>query len=537
MKRLLVLLVLVMAVTLLVGPASAQGEKIVTIICTQEADTLNPSYTNMWFAGILGDFYLSPTWAFDDNLAPVPMLVTEIPTQENGGVNEDGTVFTLHFRDDVFWSDGEPITAADFYFTYEMIMAEGNLVISRYPWDTNVASVEMPDEYTIVVTFTAPFAPYLASLSMYVYPEHVLRPVFDAEGTIDNAEWNRAPVVGSGPFVFSEWQAGSHILFTRNEHYWGDPAILDSVFIRFVPDDAAQVAALINGEAEVGTFVAYSDVPQLVDAGLEYVLVSSGFNEGIYFNMESPITSELAVRQAIRAAFPRQLIVDEMMYGLTYVPQTYWDGTPYNNPDIVLTSYDLAEAARLLDEAGWVDTNGDGTRDKNGVELILRYGSTTRQIRQDVKAIVQQHFAEVGIGMESISEDSTIFFAGFADGGTVAVGNFEIAEWSSRGSFPDPNTSRFLCAEIPTEETPEGANYTRYCEPDVEALFQEQSRTMDRDARIEIFHQIGALMDEDVVWFGVWYDPDLWVLSDRLVNVRLSGASPFWNSGYWDISE
>ncbi len=93
--------------------------------------------------------------------------------------------------------------------------------------------------------------------------------------------WNKAPTVGAGPFVFSEWQSGSYLRFVRNDKYWGKKASLDEIFIRIVPDDAAQIAALKTGDGDLGIFIAYPDIPPLEQAGVKIVSVNSGYSEGM----------------------------------------------------------------------------------------------------------------------------------------------------------------------------------------------------------------------------------------------------------------
>ena len=206
-------------------PAAEEGDRqIATFIWTQEFDTLSPLYTSMWFSTITYSLWNTWAWNFDENLEPIPVLVTEIPTSENGGISEDGRTLTFKLRDDIVWSDGEPITADDFIFTYEMNVAPGNTVSSTYPYD-QVESIEAPDAQTVVVTFTEPFAPWLATLWHSILPAHVLRPVFDADGTLDEAEWNLAPTVSVGPYRFEEWESGSYARFVLNENWWG-PCLL-----------------------------------------------------------------------------------------------------------------------------------------------------------------------------------------------------------------------------------------------------------------------------------------------------------------------
>ena len=185
-------------------PSEATFSGTATITFTQEPDNLNYLYTEMWFSQITRDFWNKGLWSFDDGNKPVPEIAAEIPTAENGGLSEDGKTITVKLRDDVTWSDGEPVTADDFVFSFEMVMSDANVVLSRYPFEEYVESVTAEDPQTLVIQLKEPFAPWLTYMfDDWVLPKHVLQPVFDSEGTIDNAEWNKAPTVGTGPFVFT----------------------------------------------------------------------------------------------------------------------------------------------------------------------------------------------------------------------------------------------------------------------------------------------------------------------------------------------
>lgn len=511
--------------------------KVATFIFTQEFDSLSPIYTGMWFSGITTQIWNAAGWDFDADNNPQPVLVTEIPSLENGGISADGTTITLNLRDDIVWSDGTPLTSADFLFTYEMIMNPANAVGSTYPEEL-YTSIEAPDDRTVVVTFAEPFVPWTATMFRAILPKHVLQPAFEAEGTLDTAEWNRNPTVGAGPFVFAEWESGSYARFVRNENYYNEPAKIDEIFIRFVPDDAAQVAALQTGDADLGTFIAYSDVPTLKDAGVNILSVPSGYNEGWFFYLGEdghPALQDVRVRQAIAYGLNRQAINQDLLLGLTQPAISFWDNSPYQAPELEAYPYDMAMANSLLDEAGWVDSNGDGTRDKDGVELVLVHGTTNRQIRQDLQAVAQNQLAEIGITLEIVSQPSDIYFASYAEGGPCGNGELDICESSNTASFPDPDTSRFLCNQIPSDESPDGANDQKLCDEALDALFVQQAAQVDFNARQETFYAISRLMHEQMYWLGIWQDPDIWALSSRLTGVELSGSTPFSNIAEWDI--
>lgn len=522
-------------------PVVPPGEqKVATFIWTQEFDTLNPYWTNMWFSQITHQFWNCYGWVFDDQNQPIPDLVTEIPSVDNGGISEDGKTITLALRDDLVWSDGEPITADDFVFTYKMIIDPGNTVAAVNPYDL-IESMEAPDPQTVVMNFSEPYAAWAGSLWRGLLPAHVLQPIYDAEGTLDTADWNRDPTVGCGPYVFDEWESGSFARFTANDNYWQGRPNIDEIFIRFVPDDASQIAALLAGDGDLGTFFAYSDMPQLEEAGVNLHKAFSGYNEGWFLNQGEkghPALKDQKVRQALAYGFDRFSLNEDLLLGKTVPAITDWDNMSYNDPSISEPyPYDPAMANQLLDEAGWVDTNGDGVRDKDGVELILKYGTTTREIRMDTQAVAQQQLAEVGIQLDLLNFDSDIFFSGYGEGGPCALGDLDICEYSSNPNFPDPDSQDWLCSEVPSDESPAGTNWSSLCDEDLDALFQLQATQVDFSERQQTFYEITKMIFDQAYWIGIWQDPDWFGTSERLTGVKFSGSTPYFNIMEWDISE
>ena len=523
-------------------PVMASSHKVVTFAWTQEPDSLNPFYTDMWFSAILQQLYLCWAWEYDDQNIPFPHLVTEMPSMENGGLSEDGLVITLNLRENVVWSDGTPITSTDFKFTYDMIMDDANAVNSQYPYDY-LASLEAPDPQTVVMTFAEPFAAWEANFWHGILPAHVLQPVFDAEGSLAEAEWNQAPTVGCGPYVYDEWESGSFLRFTKNENYWKGSANIEQVFLQFVPDDAAQTAALVAGDADLGTFPPLSDIPALQDAGLTVFSVNGGYSEGWFFNMRdmaTPAVKDVVVRQAIAMSIDRDAIADDLLLGLTTPVNSLWDalaGGRYSSPDIVPWAYNPEEAKNLLELNGYVDSDGDGIReDKDGNPLTIIHGTTIRSIRQDIQAVTQQQLREVGIDLQILSWDADIFFGSYADGAPPAVGEVDIMEWSDSTYFPDPDNDYWLCSQLPDDDNPWGYNYF-ICDETLDALFQAQLVETNPDARAEIFHEITKYIHDQVYWFGLYVDPDMWLVNSRVTGVKFSGVTPFYNIVEWDVSE
>lgn len=525
-------------------PEQVVKPKVVTITFAKDPDTLNPLYSATWFSAVTRELWLRSLWTFDDRNQPVPQLAVEVPNQSNGGIAKDGRLITVKLKPEAVWSDGAPVTADDFVFTYAMIMAERNTIESRHPYSDFVESVQAVDAHTLAIHFTEPYAPWQTSIFDYVLPKHVLEPIFQAAGTLDDAAWNRAPSVGIGPYVFSEWESGSHIIFKRNDKWFGPKPKLDQILIRIVPDDAAQVAAIKTGDTDLGTFLTYTDASDIqATQSATIIPVTSGYVEGWYLNFDPktahPALQDIRVRRALAFATDRNRITKDLLVGLTEPPVTFWDATPpYGNANLKSYPYDPEQARTLLDEAGWVDSNGNGTRDKNGVELILRFVTDERDTRQDVQAVVQQMWTKVGIGSKLVNYTSEMLWNSYMNDGPLANGRYDIAEYSSSSDFPDPEASTYwLCSEIPSPTNPEGSNWQAYCNPKLDALLKEQATTVDPQTRVRQYGEIEQIMSDDVVWIGMWKDPDLWSVNKRLTGVKFSGATPFWNVTEWDIAQ
>jgi peptide/nickel transport system substrate-binding protein len=527
--------------------------KTATMTFFEEPDTLSELYSAMWFGTLAYDLMQLSFWRFDDEGNVNLELAAEFPTIENGLISEDGLTITIPLREGVVWSDGTPVTAHDYIFTTEMIMAEGNAVQSRYPNDTFVESVTALDDYTVEIVMNEPYVGWSVGLNWNFLPEHVLRPVFEAEGTIDNAEWNRDQSVTNGPFKLKEWEAASHLILEANDDYWRGRPTLDQLFIRIVPDDEAQMAVIKAGDTDIGVFMTAADKPDIDELPeVELVGVPGGYVETWWFNI---ISEELAaendlkpghvalqdkmVRRAIVMGFDRQGLIDSLFYGLYRIPAVFWYDSPYEDTSIEPWPYDPGAAMALLDEAGWVDTNGDGTRDKDGVELVIQYSTTAgNELRESTGLVFQQSMAEIGIGVEILNYSYDVIWNGYGDEGPVALGQYDIAEWSTAADdLPDPNTATWLCSEIPSPDNPAGGNWQGVCSEELDELFTQQAVTVDQDTRIDLFAEIERIMHEQMFWMGVRTDDDFWALNNRIQNVKFSGVDSLWNVYEWDVAE
>ncbi len=530
------------------APTATPKPKVVRVTFQQEPDNMNPLYTSMWFVYVTHGLWLNTgLLVYNEKNEPIPWVAKEIPSKANGGISADDKVITFKLRDDAKWSDGTPLTADDYVFTWQMVMSDKNAVISRDPWDTYVDKVEAKDKTTLVVTFKEAYAPWQAKIFSMVnasqaIPKHILEPVFKKDGTIDKADWNRKPTVGAGPFVLKDWQSGSHLIFTANPNFWMGKPKVDQVFIKIVPDDAAQIAAMKAGEAELAPFISYQDMPEIEKLGtMNLLMTPSGYQESWFMNLSTeaktkghPALQDVNVRKAIVMAVDREKIIKDLLGGRTKLSATFWEGMPYADPNAKPVPYDKAGAEKLLDDAGW-KKGADGIRAKGGVKLKLRYATTTKDVRKNTQVIVQQMLKEVGVEVELINHSSDVFFNGYADKGPIAMGQYDIEEHSTCPSFPDPDFASWLCKEVPSDKNPSGTNNQFFCDKELDALFNKQATTVDPQTRTPIFFQISQIVNDKVYWSSMWNDPDWWAVSKNMQNAKISGATMFWNAYEWDI--
>ncbi|MDW8299355.1 MAG: ABC transporter substrate-binding protein, partial [Anaerolineae bacterium] len=221
------------------APTYAQDSSTLVVGFAQEPDNMNGFYSAMAFAQWANDLVQASLYDFTDELQPVPVLIAEIPSRENGGISEDFKEYTVKLKPGLKWSDGKPLTARDLVFTYEMIENPANNMVQGGAIRDALEAVELVDETTFRLKFNAPKpfpedligSPGLSS----ILPEHVFRPIFERDGTLENAEENQNPTVFSGPYVLREWKRGESMLFEANPNYvFGEPKI-KRVLIRFFP--------------------------------------------------------------------------------------------------------------------------------------------------------------------------------------------------------------------------------------------------------------------------------------------------------------
>ena len=513
-------------------PTQPPEPKIATIGFLREWTSLNPMYDPSWYSKVTQQIWNCDPWVNNEKGEMVPVLVTEIPSLENGGVSADGTTIIVHLRNDIKWSDGVPITADDFVFTWQMFTNPAN-TSTPFPYNL-IKTMEAVDSTTVKISFAKAYIPWRATILRDILPKHVLQPVFDADGTLDKASWNHEPKVGCGPYVFSDWESGSFTHFVRNKNYYDKPAKIDEIYIRIIPDTTAQTTALVNGDILLSPLPPYSELPALSDAKIVIAPVSAGYNEGWFANLSNnPIMKDVKVRQAVAMCVDRASYVDKVLSGYTYVSTSFWTGTPWEDPSLKPWSYDPGKAKQLLQDDGWTDSNGDGIREKAGVKLELHHVTINDNFRKDYQAVAQQNLADCGIQLDIASYPINDLLA---SGKNSPCAKADFCQWGWAPSYPDGDTNRFLCASIPSDKNPKGRNLFQMCDAHLDELFTAEISELDTSVRLQKFYELSRYMTENVYFLGLYEDSGFTAYSPRLTGVVLAEPNQFYTIAQWDLN-
>ncbi len=512
-KALGLALILTLTLVLALAPAAAQDVPTLTVGFAQEPDSMNGFYTSMAFAQWANDLVQASLWDIADTLESVPVLVDEIPSVENGGISEDYMTYTIKLKPGLMWSDGTPLTSDDLVFTFQMVMDPANNMLQASSIRDALVSVEAVDETTFTLTFNSP-KPFPEDMAgspglSTILPAHIFRPVYESEGSIEFADENQDPTVFSGPYVLSEWRRGESMTFEANPNYIVGQPQIGRVIIRFFPDTDTQYAALEAGQLDFVPNISEGDKPRIAGfEGVSQLTVFGGYIESLWLNVRTeeapraghPALQDLRVRQAIRYALNRQAISDDLLAGTVSPTDSIYAGSPFEDPNLGVTAHDAAAAAALLDEAGWVDSNGDGVRDKDGVELMLRYSTTNAGWRNNIQAVVQQQLAQVGVGTILEAYPASEFFGAWANNGINAVGEYDIAQYANNTALTNPANvtvyEALNCEQIPGESNPGGQNFTGFCSPEMDAFAQTTLTSLDAAERLDAAYGIQAIMKE-----------------------------------------
>lgn len=508
---------------------------VLTVGLYQEPDNLNPYLAVQTASRLVRELTIEGLVDAGPGDEYVPALAEEVPSEANGGISADGKTITYRLREGLQWSDGDPLTSADVKFTWDTIMAPGNAVNSKTGYEL-IESIETPDDTTVVVQFSELYAPALSlfSIAAGILPQHVL----EGESLAD-ADYNRTPE-GTGPFVVTEWKSGDSIVLDRNPNYReeGRP-YLDQIVVRLIPSREVGIARLRAGEVDVLWDLIETQIPefeQLPDVTLQSTPTTNV--EYLGLNTANPVLADVSVRQAIAAAIDRTPIVDDLLYGKTEAA-TSPIGMGWAAPeDLQLPEYDPEAAQGLLDDAGWVDEDGDGVREKDGQPLELRIttptGSQTRELTQQ---LLQEQLGAVGIQLTIENAPAASIFGNWEEGGLLKRGDFDIVEdtWGADFDPADFLSTLFTSDQIPTEANGgEGWNFFRLADPELDAAVAAGSATLDQEERAAAYRTAVERIAESSVYIPLYRRAELNAFSSAVQGYEINSWDEFtWNAKDW----
>ena len=482
----------------------------------------------------------SPVWdsfiAINRDGKHYPLMATEIPTTENGGVATVGgkMVVRMGIRDEAHWSDNAPVTCDDMVFTWQTIMSDKWQIGSRLGWD-QIEAITCPTPKKIEIRFSKPYAPYLSVVGAAPLPKH------DIEGKDFNTYLNAGAPVSSGPFIFDSWKRNVEYVLKRNPNYWNkgsnDLPYLDKLKYTFIKDTNTMKIQLRTGEVD---WINPPPDTSLVDElksypRARYQSIPGGFWENFAFNSQAQPTSDINVRKAIAHSIDRKQLTDVVLRGQT-VPLNSTllpAAKEFYLPAWEQYDYSPEKAKSYLEKAGYKRSGQYFT--KGGKDLTITFSTTAgNALREKVAQLLQQTFKKIGIRMEIETELPQVFFAQ-----TLPSGKYQTAEWAFSSSVDPTQTSLFSCDQIPTKENNfMGSNNYRYCNEETTRLLKLADASPDIEKRAAALKDVQRIMADDIPLLPLYQRPETVAYTTRLQNVQNNPlGGQLWNVAEWWVTQ
>lgn len=506
----------------------------------QEPDALNPYISEMMATIDATAPIIEGLTAVNDQLETVPVLAETFPTVENGLVKTVGKkmIVTYPLRKGVKWHDGQPFTAEDVKFTFEMIMHPRTMVTSRQGYE-KIEKVEVVDAHTVRMTYKEVYAPYYDRFSA-ILPKHLLaKELDDPKGdSINKSAYNRHPV-GTGPYKFKSWTSGDHIAFTAFDDYWRGKPKIQNLKMRIVPDENAAFTLLKSGELDIYQSADISKFEAVKKLGHVDVVAQPALTwELLGLNVDRPHLSDIRVRRAIAHSINKKQISEKIYQGL--YPPAFSDQTPlswaYNKKIENYYPYDPEKAKALLDEAGW-KPGLDGIRTKDGDRLSLKITTVAgRKARELTELVMKYYFKKVGIELVIDNVPGTILFGPYP-GGTLKGGKFDLGMWAWVAGVDPDNNSLWHSSQIAGKGN-NGQNSTRFRNAEMDKLLVEGTQVLEREKRAAIYKRTAEILAEQVPIIPLLYWANINPVNKRLKNFKPnpSNQGNLWNCYEWEIA-
>jgi peptide/nickel transport system substrate-binding protein len=464
---------------------------------------------------------------FDRLLAVDPRTGSIVPgLASSWQVSADGLTITFILRDDVLWHDGQPFSAADVEFTFKTIV---NPAVGS-PRQADFSPVEefrAVDDTTFVATLADADCSILYDLgSVSIVPQHIL-----GDDDIQTSPFNVRPV-GTGPFAFGERVMGDHVTLLRNPRYWGQAPHLDAWTYKVAASKEALLAGLEAGQLDMIPLTPEDlDSVEATDRSPihRYPVPEYYF---IGYNTDHPILGDVRVRRALSQAIDRQRLVDRILAGQGQLLDTGLLPTHWAYPhELASHPFDPIRAAQLLTEAGWVDSDGDGIRDRDGEPLRLRLSTNGgNAVREAIAILAQQYYLAVGVA----AEVELMNWGDFLE--DTFTHDFDMVVFSWPLALDPDGWELWHSSESVLDS---GFNFVSYHNPGVDELLLQGLKVpqCNEARRAAIYGETATILAQDQPYAFLFAPYNLIAVNERVGGVA---PSPFaglhWNLADWYVT-
>lgn len=480
------------------APPKAEGDPVegdwIMIHLNAETASLNPlldiadAYTQRIVDGYGGNIFETLLTTNRETQEEEPWIA------ERWEISEDKLTYTFYLRQDATFSDGAPVTAKDVLFTYEAIQNPAHLTAMRRSYLSDFESATLLDDYTIQFKAKRPYFLHLGVLGgMEILPAHIY-----GEGDFNDHPASRAPV-GSGPYRFERWDTGQQVVLTKRDDYWGPKKPwVNQLHYKFVTDDNAAFQLLRRGELDQmrlssEQWVRHATQPVITDQYQKYTLYSpvDGYASTFSWtgwNAKRPYFSDKRVRRAMTMLLDRETIGKTIYHGLVRVVTGHaFPDSPSYDKTIEPWPFDPAAAKALLDEAGWVDSDNDGIRDKDGTPFKFEWIYPSGSPEYDQLATVyKEELTKAGIDVTLRPLEWATF--------TESVDKRSFDACSMAWASPVESDPYQIWHSSQQEQ---GSNYVGFANAEADQIIEAARLEFDDEKRNAMYRRFHAILHEE----------------------------------------
>ncbi len=530
---------------------SAERAPEVVLGCQQEPDGLDDLFSQMSSGAEVRGCISEGLAERDDRWVLRPALATEIPSFQNGGwtvERRDGKVVRMktvwRLKENLRWSDGQPLSSKDFEFAWRVKMDPKVTGITTRTVEEKIGGIECPDDRTLIVHWKAPYA-YADEGPHLALPRHVVEPLYKAAPEkLETRPEIRTVPLSNGPYMIAspDWKKKAVIELVLNPHWNGEKPRLQRIVYRFITDSNTLVSAFDAAQTDAITTVGVTmpqglDIDRRKDPDVRVFFTPGMAWEHIDCNLDSPILADKRVRQALLYGMDREKIVKALYEGKQAEAHSWLPPKPYGfHPEIKRYGFDPGRAKALLEEAGW-KAGVSGVREKDGKPLRLTLMTTSgNEVRQQVSEILQAQWRAIGVGLEIQTQVSTTFF-----GDTNRKRKFPhlaMYAWTFGPSSDGENL--WTKDRIPSEKNRwTGDNTCGWIHDEASEIDARIPMTLEKEERVRLFRREQEIWADELPALPLYFRADVTVRRRGLLEWRPTGSlDPVtWNCESWRWGE